>query len=163
MLGGSAVSNGTGNTLANSLTGNGAANVLKGLAGTDVLRGGAGNDTLQGGTEKDTLVGGTGNDKFVFANGDSSASHSLSDHITDFASGDKIDLHLIDADTGLTNDQAFHFIGTAAFAVGDAGALHYSSGGGVTWIEGDTDGNGSADFAIYLVGDHTMVATDFTL
>jgi hypothetical protein len=41
--------------------------------------------------------------------------------------------------------------------------LHYATGGGSTWIEGDTNGDGSADFAIYLVGNHTMAGTDFVL
>jgi serralysin len=163
ILGGTAAINGTGNTLANTLSGNGAVNVLKGLGGVDILKGGAGNDTLQGGTEKDTLTGGTGNDKFLFAAGETSANHSLSDRITDFATGDKIDLHLIDADTTAASDQAFHFIGTSAFTVGDEGALRYTSGGGVTWIEGDANGDGAADFAIYLTGDHAMVQADFVL
>jgi Ca2+-binding RTX toxin-like protein len=155
--------NGTGNTAANTLTGNGAANVLKGLAGVDILRGKGGDDALQGGAGKDTLSGGAGNDKFVFLEADSSASHSLADHVTDFATGDKLDLHLIDANTTVSNNQAFHFIGATAFSAGNAGALRYSSGGGVTWIEGDTNGDGTADLSIYLAGDHTMVANDFVL
>jgi Ca2+-binding RTX toxin-like protein len=162
-LSGTDALNGTGNTLANTLIGNGAANTLKGLAGADILQGGAGDDTLQGGAGRDTLTGGTGNDKFLFLGGDSGATHALADHVTDFATGDVIDLHFIDANSTLANNNAFHFIGAAAFTVGDAGALHYSSGGGVTWIEGDTDGDGIADVSIYLAGDHTMAATDFVL
>ena len=162
-LTGTAGINGTGNTLANVLIGNGGANVLKGLAGADVIKGNAGADTLIGGIGKDMLTGGTGNDKFVFNTGDTSATHSAADHILDFASGDKIDLHAIDADTALTGNQAFHWIDTGGFTVGDAGALHYATGGGVTWIEGDTNGDGAADFAIYLAGAHTMVGTDFVL
>ena len=53
---GSAVINGTGNTLGNALTGNG---------GNNALDGGAGNDTLSGGGGVDTLTGGAGNDTFV--------------------------------------------------------------------------------------------------
>jgi trimeric autotransporter adhesin len=44
-LTGTAVINGTGNTLANQLTGNAASNVLDGSAGNDTMAGGAGNDT----------------------------------------------------------------------------------------------------------------------
>lgn len=55
-LTGTAVINGTGNTLDNVLTGNSANNTLTG---------GAGNDTLNGGTGTDTLVGGAGNDTYV--------------------------------------------------------------------------------------------------
>jgi hypothetical protein len=99
----------------------------------------------------------------VFADGDTGATHALADRVTDFATGDKVDLHLIDADTTLASNQAFHFIGTAAFTVGDEGALRYTTGGGSTWIEGDTNGDGTADISIYLTGDHTMVQADFVL
>jgi Ca2+-binding RTX toxin-like protein len=44
-LTGTAVINGTGNELANSLTGNSAANTLDGAAGADAMSGGGGNDT----------------------------------------------------------------------------------------------------------------------
>jgi serralysin len=158
---GNGTSNGTGNSLDNVLQGNAAANIFKGLAGADTLKGGAGDDSLNGGTGQDTLVGGAGNDKFVFNTGDTIANHALADHITDFASGDHIDLHNIDANTTVGGDQAFTFIGTAGFSA--AGQLHYATGGGSTWIEGDTNGDGSADFAIYLVGNHTMAGTDFVL
>jgi Ca2+-binding RTX toxin-like protein len=157
----SGTSNAVGNGLDNVLQGNAAANIFKGLAGADTLKGGAGDDSLNGGTGQDTLVGGAGNDKFVFNTGDTSANHALADHITDFASGDRIDLHNIDANTTVGGDQAFTFIGTAGFTA--AGQLHYATGGGSTWIEGDTNGDGSADFAIYLVGNHTMAGTDFVL
>jgi serralysin len=160
-LTGTGATSGTGNGLANTLTGNGAANVLNGLGGADALKGGAGADTLQGGTGRDLLTGGTGNDLFVFHSGDSSATHTVSDRILDFATGDKVDLHAIDANTTLANDQAFSFIGSAAFSA--AGQLHYTSGGGDTWIEGDVNGDGTADFAIYMAGDHTLAASDFVL
>ena len=55
-LGGTAVINGTGNTLDNMLIGNSANNTLTG---------GAGNDTLDGGLGNDTMIGGVGNDTFV--------------------------------------------------------------------------------------------------
>jgi Ca2+-binding RTX toxin-like protein len=132
------------------------------LAGGYPLRGGAGDDTLQGGSGQDMLTGGTGNDKFVFESGDTSPAHATADHILDFATGDHVDLHFIDANTTLANNQAFHFVATAAFSH-TAGELHYSTGGGVTWIEGDTNGDGTADFAIYLAGNHTLDAGDFIL
>jgi Ca2+-binding RTX toxin-like protein len=55
-LTGSAVINGTGNTLDNLLIGNGANNTLTGAAGNDTLDGGLGNDTLVGGIGNDTYV-----------------------------------------------------------------------------------------------------------
>ena len=162
-LTGSGAINGVGNNLANTMIGNGAVNSLKGAGGADTLDGRGGDDLVQGGAGRDMLTGGTGNDKFVFLDGDTSATRSLADHILDFAAGDKVDLHNIDANTTLATNQAFHFVGTAGFTVGDPGELHYSTGSGTTWIEGDTDGDGTADFAIYMAGDHTLAASDFVL
>jgi RTX calcium-binding nonapeptide repeat (4 copies) len=81
-LTGTAVINGTGNTLNNTITGN---------AANNTLNGGAGNDTLNGGAGRDTLTGSTGADNFVFQFGQSTV--AACDRITDFAIGsDKIDL-----------------------------------------------------------------------
>ncbi|MFZ1832670.1 MAG: calcium-binding protein [Pseudomonadales bacterium] len=67
VLAGSAVINGTGNTLANAITGNSASNILGGGSGADTLVGGAGNDTLDGGSGNDFTIGGPGNDVHVVA------------------------------------------------------------------------------------------------
>lgn len=56
ILTGSAVINGTGNTIANQITGNTAANQLDGGVGADTLTGGAGNDTYMIDNAGDTLV-----------------------------------------------------------------------------------------------------------
>jgi Ca2+-binding RTX toxin-like protein len=88
-LSGAALSNGTGNSLANILTGNGANNVLSGLAGNDSISGGLGNDTLNGGDGSDTLNGGAGNDVFVF---NSALGAANVDTIADFATGDRLQL-----------------------------------------------------------------------
>jgi Ca2+-binding RTX toxin-like protein len=61
-LTGTAVLNGTGNGLNNTLTGNNVANVLSGGLGYDTLYGGLGYDTLYGDDGNDTLYGGDGND-----------------------------------------------------------------------------------------------------
>ena len=55
-LTGTAATNGTGNTLANTLQGNAAANVLDGGAGADTMRGGAGNDTFDRREPSDVVV-----------------------------------------------------------------------------------------------------------
>lgn len=55
-LTGTAVINGTGNTLNNTITGNGAANILDGNSGTDILIGGDGNDTYIVDSTTDTLT-----------------------------------------------------------------------------------------------------------
>ena len=95
-LSGTASVNGTGNSLGNTLTGNAQANRLSGLGGTDTLNGGAGDDTLDGGADVDRLTGGTGADRFYFAKG------QAGDTISDFASGDIIELHGYGAGSTLT-------------------------------------------------------------
>ncbi|QNM83880.1 M10 family metallopeptidase C-terminal domain-containing protein [Sphingomonas sabuli] len=137
----------TGNTLANTLSGNAGNNVLDGRAGADVLRGGAGADT------------------FAFRSGEfGGLSSSTADRIADFsrAQGDHIDLHLVDAHVGLAGDQAFAFIGTGAFT-GAAGQLRYQVINGNTYVYGDTNGDGAADFLIRVDGGINLAAADFIL
>jgi Ca2+-binding RTX toxin-like protein len=137
-----------------SLTGNAWANTLQGWNGNDVLAGGAG---------KDTLAGGAGADQFRFAALGDSVVGANADVISDFnhAQGDRIDLAAIDANSGVAGDQAFSFIGTAAFT-GVAGQLRYVTGI-VTTIAGDVNGDGTADFHISLAGQINLVAADFVL
>ena len=75
------------------------------------------------------------------------------DGIQDFNAGDLIDLSRIDADDLSAGDQAFTFIGSAAFG-NTAGELRYeniSLGGPIWLVQGDTDGNGVSDFEVVLV------------
>ena len=160
-LTGTAALNGTGNALNNIITGNAGANVLNGGAGNDRLVAGAGNDRLVGGLGNDTLVGGAGKDAlyggagadvFVFnALSDSGVTAATRDTIFDFdrAAGDRIDLRGIDANTAIAGDQAFSFIGTAAFS-GSAGELRYQNVSGQTLVYGDVNGDGQADFSIHF-------------
>jgi len=161
MLYGAAAINGTGNSVDNVMYGNEADNVITGLAGNDTIFAHGGNDTLVGGTGRDTMVGGTGNDTFVFDDGDfGGATTSTADRITDFTSGqDKIDLSAVDANTLVGGDQAFTFIGTSAFG-NVAGQLRYEQISGNTYIEGDLNGDGIADFMIRADGLHAFVGTD---
>ncbi len=73
---------------------------------------------------------------------------------------DKIDLRSIDASTWASQDQAFSFIGSAAFT-GRAGELR-SAGGSVY---GDVNGDGRADLQINVtvVGGGVLSASDFLL
>jgi Ca2+-binding RTX toxin-like protein len=138
--------------------------VLTGGATANTLVGNAGNDVLDGGAGKDTLSGGAGADRFVFSAIGHSAVGANADRITDFshAQGDTIDLHLIDANTAVSGNQTFSFIGAAAFT-DHAGELHATIAGGVTTIAGDVNGDGVADFNITLTGAITLVASDFVL
>jgi serralysin len=119
-----------------------------------VLIGGDGADILYGAGSNDTLTGGLGNDVFRYENASDSTS-AVRDSIQDFTLGDLIDLSLIDANTtaGAPGDQAFNFIGSAAFS-NTAGELRFAniSAGGPIWVvQGDTDGNGLADFEVRVV------------
>jgi hypothetical protein len=74
------------------------------------------------------------------------------DHILDFTQGsDRIDLQRVDADTTQAGDQAFTFIDQNAFT-GHAGELRaaFDSASGDWLIQGDTDGDGQADFQIQV-------------
>ncbi len=135
---------------------------LRGGAGNDTLIGGAGFDRLVGGIGVDTMNGG-GGDYFVFAVGDNSAASGQHDRINGFISGTNwIDISGIDAVAATGAQDLFRFIGTSAFS-GSAGQLNYSynSSLGVTVIQGDTNGDGIADFAIDLAGNVTVSAGDF--
>lgn len=154
---------GTGNALANSMTGGGGADSLVGLGGADKLIGGAGGDSLTGGSGADTLTGGLGADVFVFTTASDSLV-SAQDRIVDFSQldGDRIDLSQIDANSGLGGDQAFDFLGTAAFTH-HAGELRYAVVGGVTTVSLDINGDGVADMAFKLTGAISLTVSDFFL
>ncbi len=144
-------------------TGNSLTNVVTGAAGADTLNGDTGNDTLIGGGGADLVTGGVGADRFVFAPGDI-AIGATRDRIGDFsdAQNDRIDLSLIDANSGLAGDQAFSFIGTAAFGA-RAGELRVATNGSGLTLSGDTNGDGVADFSIELLSVSTVFARDFVL
>ena len=151
----------TGNSFANLIYGNAGANTLSGGGGIDRLRGQGGNDTLIGGAGADELAGGAGNDLFVFEDV-SDSSLASPDRILDFASGDLIDLSAIDANVGAADDQAFTFVGSAAFS-NTAGELRTAVVSGNTMIYGDTNGDGTADFAITVTGTPALLVDSFVL
>ncbi|MBW9066124.1 calcium-binding protein [Rhizobium herbae] len=141
-----------GSDYADNLYGNSEWNRLWGLDGNDIINGAAGGDMIFGGAGADDLTGGAGKDVFAFSDvSDSTVSASGRDTIFDFsgAGGDKIELDEIDANIGLSGDQAFHFIGTAAFS-GKAGELRYDKMASDTYIYADLDGDSTADFSIHL-------------
>ena len=157
------IDGGSGN---DTITGSAAADTIKGGGGVDSLIGGAGGDRLQGGIGQDVLTGGLNSDGFVWDDGEfGGMTATTADRITDFSKADfeVIDLSLVDAKTATaTTDDAFTFIGTAAFS-NVAGQLRYQQTSGNTYVMGDQDGNGTADFWIRIDGLQTMVATDFVL
>jgi Ca2+-binding RTX toxin-like protein len=148
---------------ADVLYGDGGNDRLLGGSSRDYLDGGADNDVLIGGADHDVLIGGTGADVFEF---DNIAETSVidPDRIADFnhTQSDLIDLSRIDATLSTPSNDAFAFLGTAAFT-GHEGELRYSVTGSDALIEGDVNGDGVADFAILLNGVSTLNHNDFVL
>jgi hypothetical protein len=84
------------------------------------------------------------------------------DVIADFVSGtDRIDLSAIDANGGTAGDDAFTYIGAAAFT-GLAGQLRALTLEGFVHIYGDTDGDAFPDLHIIAMGTQ-ILAGDFVL
>jgi Ca2+-binding RTX toxin-like protein len=144
--------------------------VLFGDAGRDTLLGGAGNDTLTGGAGQDELTGGAGADIFRWskvsanpADADSFPGSTTRDRITDFDTGtlvpvsglvfDRLDLSSVDAQLGVPGNDAFIFLGQAAFSGnGVGGELRYAHAGGSTLVQGDINGDALADIEVELTG-----------
>jgi Ca2+-binding RTX toxin-like protein len=154
-----------GDGLANGLFGGAGNDLLIGAAGNDMLAGDAGNDTLTGGAGVDVLRGGLNADVFRFTlPGESGAAGAARDRILDFnkAQLDRIDLAIMDADAVLAGNQAFTFVGTAAFTA--AGQVRAQVIGGDTFVFGNTDAVlTTTEFSIRLTGAITLAATDFIL
>ncbi|HYD32168.1 MAG TPA: M10 family metallopeptidase C-terminal domain-containing protein [Azospirillaceae bacterium] len=145
------ISGGIGDDL---IWGNRGGDFLFGGAGDDCLYGDLGDDTLVGGAGRDTLAGGDGADLFMFARATDTDSGALArDLILDFshAEGDRIDLSAIDANARAAGDQAFRFIGQAAFS-GQGGQLRLVAGERGLLIEGDINGDQRADIQLQLAG-----------
>ena len=167
---------GTGNDLLNGgpggglLSGGDGQDRLLGGDAMDLLDGGAGDDVLQGGKGSDRIEGGAGGDIFVFATlADSrglalrsDGGKILPDLIGDFSSGvDKIDLSGIDAIAGTPLNDAFTYIGAAAFTH-QAGQLRVELVNGFAHIFGDVDGDGFADIVI-VARTPSLQPADFIL
>jgi Ca2+-binding RTX toxin-like protein len=165
------VENLTGSAYADNLWGDGGANVLRGMNGNDTLKGFGGADRLFGGNGNDLMIGGTGfmdimngeagADTFKFATlAECGLTAASADQLSDFseASGDKIDLSAMDANTLLAGNQAFTWIGNDNAFTGVAGELRYMTSG---YVEGDVDGDAVSDFYIAVNNVLTPVMHDF--
>ena len=150
---------------------------LYGLAGDDSLNGGESNDFVIGGDGADTLIGGAGGDwMHGGAGADTFRYLAVSDApltgALDVAAGfeigvDKIDLAAIDANSASFGDDAFAI---GALQAGVAGRLAITlaadlGGGERLWqVRGDVNGDGVADFQIWVVGTGgALGAGDFVL
>jgi Ca2+-binding RTX toxin-like protein len=159
--------------------------VINGGLGKDSIYGGNGNDDIKGGVGADKITGGLGGDRIN--NGpkvgelDKLYYGSIKDSTLKFSGRDVINfehklvfinLEAIDADTrtGHAGDQDFHLIGHAKFSGhGHAGELRFVADtrmigiAHTTLIQGDVNGDGTADFAITVIGNRGFVNSDFDL
>ena len=139
--------------------------MLSGGDGVDVLNGQGGNDVLIGGAGRDAMKGGGGDDTFkLLGLTDSGVGGATRDVIRDFEQGhDRIDLSAIDANSHTSGDDAFTFVGTAAFSHTAGELRQYTTSSGNTIVAGDVDGDGRTDFQIAVNGAHALSAGDFIL
>jgi len=128
--------------------------LMQAVGGVDrsILNGGAGADSLQG------SGGASGGDTYDYNVVSDSPAGAGRDTIITFAGfgvdfGDQIDLRDLDANSLLSSNQAFTYIGSAAFTA--AGQLRYNPTTGV--LQGSTDGDTAAEIEIQLVGAPTLV------
>lgn len=138
-----------------TLIGGSGGDILNGGPGGDRIAGEGGADLLYGGAGPDVLIGGNGTDQFVFRSLAEAGDGALRDVIIDFQPMlDHVNLRGIDADFVRPGNQAFAFIGGAAFS-GTPGELAYR--GGV--LRGDVNGDGRADFQIDI-GNSVLLGAD---
>lgn len=164
------IENVTGSAYADKITGDWRANTLDGGGGNDKLLGCFGSDTLIGGAGRDWLSGGDGNDTFVFKfAADSGPGASTRDVIADFKPHhDKIDISAIDANAATVHNDAFTFIGGAVFhhVAGELRVVTLDRAGhskDIAIAEGDTNGDGYADFQIEFKSAIHLHRHDFVL
>ena len=156
-----------GSAQANTLRGGRGHDALAGLNGADRLFGGGGKDWLQGGGGADVLNGGGGADRFVFR---SAAEIGLArgDRIQDFRPDvDTIDLSPLDANGALPGHRFTLLAAKGEAFHGEAGELRWhhgkSDGKVATFVEGDINGDGRADFRLELAGQLILDKGDFLL
>jgi glucose/arabinose dehydrogenase len=136
----------------------------------DTIRGTAGNDALVGtpdpdlfvlGQGHDTIEAGAGRDQFRFMPAAADPANRFT--FLDFsrAEGEILDLTRIDAIAGTPANDAFAFIGTAAFSA--AGQLRWQDMGSYRLVEGDTTGNGLADLTLHILAPGPVGASWFGL
>lgn len=155
----------SGNDVANTLDGRGGEDKLIGRNGDDTLLGKGGADLLRGGSGADLMDGGSGADQFSYTRFQDSRKGN-SDHIVGFNTGaDHIDLSAIDANRLTAGiNEVFGFIGANEFG-GIAGELRVAGNGAgtLTYLEGDLNGDGKAEFRIILEGSINLGAGDLVL
>ncbi|WP_051248174.1 calcium-binding protein [Inquilinus limosus] len=152
----------------NRLEATGGADLLSGRGGDDVLT--SRDDIPPRSSGNDIFVGGRGADTITTAGGADTIRidrlvESLpgrEDVVTDFSAGDILDLSRIDADLTAPGNQAFTFIGTAAFS-GTAGELRFERQGDGLLVSADADGDARADMVVVFERLGEIAASDILL
>ena len=163
------IENATGGSAGDLLVGNESRNILKGLSGNDTLLGGSGNDTLVGGKGGDQLFGGAGKDRFDFnSSAEIGLDDSAHDFVSDFRSGDVLDLSTLDANGSATGSGKFRLIEETDFDGDRACLIWYNedfsgSSKDRTWVEGDINGDYRADFQLEMKGLLFLTEASFIL
>jgi hypothetical protein len=162
-----------GNASANAINSSGGNDIVFGFGGNDQIFTGNGVDKLVGGAGADRMAGGNDVDHYIYLSvTDSGTTKATRDTLSNFIdTSDLIDLSRIDANTknGAVNDP-FVYIN----AMGEESAVFTKAAGQLRsyWtvagqmIEGDVNGDGKADFSIFVDDiDHSIVFTkdDFIL
>jgi hypothetical protein len=135
-----------------------------GGAGRDHFAGGTGDDSFYGGLGRDQLHGGAGANTYIYRSAADSIA-TAADTIQMQSGDDIFDLSRIDANSATAANDTFTYIGAAAFS-GVAGELRVVQVAQRTHIiEGDVDGDRTADLYIGLVPSFEYVASaaDFIL
>lgn len=142
-----------------------AAETMSGGKGDDFLNGGLGDDVLTGGKGIDLLKGSSGLDRFDFnSTAESGTTAATRDSITDFTHlKEKLDFSSIDARATPAGNQAFAFIGAAAFSA--EGQIRAVQSGADTVLEINTAGVNGAEMTVELSNftASTLTGVDFIL
>lgn len=143
-LGSGPLSNGTASS---SQTGNDT------ILGIENVNTGSGNDTIIASNAVNVMNGGSGDDTYRFT----SASAADGDTILTFEAGDRVDLTAIDANLGAAGDQSFALVSGAFTAAGQlAVTFETRADGDYTVVQGNTDGDADAEFAIEISGHQNL-------
>jgi Ca2+-binding RTX toxin-like protein len=139
---------------------------LDAAAGDDTLSARDGNDALIGGPGADKHYGGAGNDVIRFRDVAESPTLAASDLVFDFApAADQIDVSPIDASVLAAGNNAFTFVGTAAFT--GSAQLRYrqvdatGTANDYTIVEASTDADVTPELVVRLKGLMTLTSGNF--
>jgi hypothetical protein len=127
-------------------------------AGDDTAWGGEGADLLHGGLGADRLDGGGGGDLYSYR--DVAESTAAATDTIALGAGDRIDLSAIDASIAADGNQAFAYVGDAAFGHA-AGELRAVQANGIWTVEADVDGDGLADLVVTVATALAITADSF--